>query len=77
MLFQSRKIISTFFVETNVLMLGRWGVANNYSIVNKKIDFSNADNCFYSKELAEKKEKELFLGICCYSDCMDFKKIKN
>ncbi len=77
MLFQSRKIIFTFFVETNVLMLGRWGVANNYSIVNKKIDFSNADNCFYSKELAEKKEKELFLGICCYSDCMDFKKIKN
>jgi hypothetical protein len=42
------------------LVLGRWSVVNKYSIVNKKIDFSNADNCFYgsNKETKMDSEKE-------------------
>jgi hypothetical protein len=65
MFVQSRKIFSTFFfnnnfVEKNVLVLGRWSVVNKYSIVNKKIDFSNTDNCFYgaNKETKMDSEKE-------------------
>jgi hypothetical protein len=59
------------------VFLGRWGTVNNYSIVNKKIDFSNMDNCFTSGFKFVKKRKvldeETIIGIICYSDLGDKK----
>lgn len=62
------------------LVLGRWSTTSKYSIVNKKIDFSNTDNCyglgFYHNNNMKNKitEEEIIFSMYCYSDYMDSNK---
>jgi len=75
-------LFSSFFkTNRNLLLLGRWNIANQYSIVNKKIDLSNIDNCygvntltFKNRKEEKEKEEDFFLSIYCFSDYTDGRK---
>lgn len=63
------------------IFLGRWNVAPSYSVVNKKIDFSNVDHCgmcFLKSDKEKEKETEtgvdesdLILSMYCFTDLQD------
>jgi hypothetical protein len=47
-----KTIIKNFFTQNNLkLLLGRWKIEYNKNIINKKIYFSNIDNCGISGNL--------------------------